>query len=210
MEIVQATEEHLDRYADQFTDLVWATGPASYGYQFDGRELFDLMVKAAWRVPGTLYSYDCTMLALDGDDLLGLELGFLGPELAPRKKALGGLWGPMIESGEVMMDRLSLLAERAYQCKYLNAVIPSSVYYICALAVEEPLRGTGIGTKLVRHAIERSKGAGLRGLHLDVLSDAAAVGFYRSLGMHCLAQVVAPIPHEHGVPMEMRMALDFS
>ena len=210
MEIVQATEEHLDRYADQFTNLIWETGPSSYGYQFDGRELFDLMVQAAWRVPGTLYSYDRTTIALDGDELLGLELGYNGPEFAPRKKALGGLWGPMIESGEVTMDRLNLLAERAYQCKYLNAVIPSSVYYICALAVEEPLRGKGIGTKLVHHAIERSKRAGLRGLHLDVLSDADAVGFYRSLGMHCLAEVVAPIPHEHGVPMEMRMALNFS
>ena len=80
------------------------------------------------------------------------------------------------------MDRLNLLAERAYQCKYLNAVIPSSVYYICALAVEEPLRGKGIGKQLVDHAIERSKGAGMRGLHLDVLSDADAVGFYGYLG----------------------------
>jgi GNAT superfamily N-acetyltransferase len=210
MEIVQATEEHVDRYADRFTDLVWETGPASYGYQFDGRELFDLMLHAAWRVPGTLYSYDRTTLALDGDELLGLEVGYVGPEFGPRKKALGGLWGPMLESGEVTMDRLNLLAERAYQCKYLNAVIPSSVYYICALAVEEPLRGKGIGTKLVHHAIERSKQAGLRGLHLDVLSDADAVGFYRGLDMHCLARTEAPIPYQYGVPMEMRMALDYS
>lgn len=59
------------------------------------------------------------------------------------------------------------------------------------------------------NAIEAARGAGLRGLHLDVLSDNPAVGFYRARGMVCLAEAVAPEPLRQGVPMEMRTALEF-
>ena len=61
----------------------------------------------------------------------------------------------------------------------------------------------------MQRAIDDSKSEGLRGLHLDVLSGTPAVHFYNSLGMECLAETVAPIPHQHGIPMEMRMSLDF-
>ena len=208
MEIVQATEAHTERYADEFADLLYATGPVTYEYQFDGRDLCDQVVKASWVTPGTLFAYDGTTLALDGDELLGIEVGFHAPEFGPRKKALAPLWPALIEAGEVSDERLARIAEHTYQCSYLNVAIPSSVYYIHALAVKESQRRRGIGVKLMQNAIEKGTRAGLRALHLDVLSDNPAVEFYRSLGMECLVETTAPVPLQHGIPMEMRMALN--
>ncbi len=210
MEIIQATEAHTERYADEFADLLYATGPVTYEYQFDGRDLCDEIVKASWRVPGTLFGYDGTRLALDGDELLGIEVGFHAPEFQHRKKALAPLWSPLIEAGGVSSERLGRIAERTYQCGYLNVAIPSSVYYIHALAVKEDHRREGIGAELMRNAIDLGLGAGLRALHLDVLSDNPAVEFYRSLGMECLVETVAPVPRQNGIPMEMRMAMNLT
>ena len=48
MELVEATEAHVPRYADEFAALVHATGPVTYDYQFLRRELFDEIVKRSW------------------------------------------------------------------------------------------------------------------------------------------------------------------
>ena len=34
--------------------------------------------------------------------------------------------------------------------------------------------------------------------------------YHRAMGFECLVETVAPIPLDNGVPMEMRMAVDFS
>jgi ribosomal protein S18 acetylase RimI-like enzyme len=209
MEIVNATEAHLAPYADQIADLFHATGPASYDYQFGARDLFDKLINASWASPATLFAYDETTLALDGDELLGIEVGFQGPGFKQRKKALNPLWVQMIESGEVRPEELAGLGERAYLCSYLNPSIPQNVYYIHALSVKEQYRGKQIGARLLANAMEKAKAAGFRGLHLDVLSDNPAVDFYQSMGLKCLVETVAPIPFERGVPMELRMAVDF-
>lgn len=209
MDIVQATEAHVERYAGDIADLAHATGAVTYDYQFGGRALFDRMVEASWRTSGTLFAFDATRLALDGDTLLGIEIGFPGPEFAARKKTLAPLWEPMLEAGEVTREQLATIGERTYLASYLNVAIPRNVFYIHALAVDERRRGGGIGKALVNHAMDLGRAAGLRGLHLDVLSGTPAVEFYRALGLRCLAETVAPVPHAHGVPMEMRMAVDF-
>ena len=209
MEIIQATEAHSENWADEVADLVWASGPTTYDYQFGGREYYDEIVKASWRIPGTLFSYDCTTIAVEGDELIAIEIGFRGPEFAQRKKTLPPLWAPLIESGRVTREKLAEIGRAAYLCSYLNVAIPSAVYYVHALAVQESRRGQGIGKQLMQGALDGAKSAGLRGLHLDVLSGTPAVGFYYSLGMECLTETVAPIPLQNGIPMEMRMSLDF-
>ncbi len=209
MKILKATEAHIAAYTGQIADLFHATGPASYDYQFVGRGLFDKLLKASWPAPGTLFAYDETTLALNGDELLGIEVGFQGSGFNERKKALNPLWAKMIESGEVGPEELAGLGERAYLCNYLNPSIPQNVYYIHALSVKEQYRGKQIGAKLLVNAMDKAKSAGFRGLHLDVLSDNPAVNFYQSMGLKRLVETVAPIPFQHGVPMELRMAIDF-
>ena len=167
------------------------------------------MVKSSWATPGTLFAYDETSLAFDGSELVGILVRFHGPEFLQRRKALPPLWKPMIDSGEVKAEELAEIGRRTHLCSYLNAAIPSVVYYIHAVAVKESARGTGIGAALVHHAIQRGRSAGLRGLHLDVLSDNPAVQFYNTMGLNCIVQTIAPEPLSNGVPMEMRMAMMF-
>ncbi len=209
MELVEATEAHVPRYADEFAALVHATGPVTYDYQFLRRELFDEIVKRSWAMAGTLFAYDETTLALDGDELLGMVVRFHGPAFIQRRKALAPIWQPLIEDGVLQPEELAEIGKRTHLCSYLNAAIPSVVYYIHAIAVKPDQRGRGVGAKLVHHAMERGKQAGLRGLHLDVLSDNPAVEVYRAMGLECIVETVAPVPLANGVPMEMRMAMMF-
>ena len=148
MEIIQATEAHSENWADEVADLVWASGPTTYDYQFGGREYYDEIVKASWGTPGTLFSYDCTTIAVEGDELIAIEIGFRGPEFAQRKKTLPPLWAPLIESGRVTREKLAEIGRAAYLCSYLNVSIPSAVYYVHALAVQESRRGQGIGKQV--------------------------------------------------------------
>jgi len=208
VKIIHASQVNFSQYTDAFADLMHATGPVTYDYQFNGRALFDHIVKLSWRMPGTLFAYDGTTLALEGDKLVGIEVGFHGPEFATRKKALGALWPEIIEAGHVTTEELGLIAERTFQCSYLNAAIPKNVYYTHALSVDETRRGKGIGAKLIRNALAEGRRASLRALHLDVLSDNPAVDFYKALDFQCLVESTAPIPLQHGIPMEMRMSID--
>ena len=208
MEIVTVDREQAAQFADEVVELAHNTGPASYDYQFGSRPVFDRLVGDSWLAAGTLFGYDETTLALDGDDVLGIEIGFAGPEFERRKKMLRPLWPPIIEDGVATADDLAELGQRTYLASYLNAVIPASAYYIHALSVRPDLHGQGIGAALMKDAIERAADEGYRVVHLDVLSDNPAVKFYEAFGFEVLAQTVAPIPHNHGVPMEQRMSLD--
>ena len=88
MHIVEATEAHVAPHANEFAELIHATGPVTYDYQFLRRELFDALIKTSWATPGTLFAYDETSLAFEGDELLGILVRFHGPEFLRRRKAL--------------------------------------------------------------------------------------------------------------------------
>ena len=208
MEIVTVDRDRAAQFTDGVVELAHNTGPSTYDYQFSSRPVFDRLVGDSWLTAGTLFGYDETTLALDGDDLLGIEIGFAGPEFERRKKTLRPLWPPVIEDGIVTADELAEIGRRSYLASYLNVVIPASAYYVHALSVRPDLHGQGIGAALMKDAIERAADEGYRVVHLDVLSDNPAVKFYEAFGFEVLAQTVAPIPHSHGVPMEQRMSLD--
>ena len=208
MEIVTVDGERAARLAGEVVELAHATGPSTYDYQFGSRAVFDRLVGDSWLTAGTLFGYDETRLALDGNDLLGIEIGYAGPEFERRKKTLRPLWRPILDDGVVTPDELADLGRRTYLASYLNVVIPASAYYIHALSVRPDRHGQGIGAALMKDAIERATAEGYRVLHLDVLSDNPAVKFYEAFGFEVLAETVTPIPHSHGIPMEQRMSLD--
>ena len=208
MEIVTVDSDRAARFTDGVVELAHSTGPSTYDYQFGTRAAFDRLVGDSWLAKGTLYGYDVSRLALDGDDLLGIEIGFAGPEFDRRKKTLRPLWHSILDDGVVTASELTDIGRRSYLASYLNVVIPSSAYYVHALAVRPDLHGQGIGAALLKDAIERATDEGYRVVHLDVLSDNPAVKFYEAFGFEALAQTITPIPHSHGVPMEQRMSLD--
>ncbi|MEM9041860.1 MAG: GNAT family N-acetyltransferase [Actinomycetota bacterium] len=212
MDIIRSTEADARTHIDQIPDLIYATGPASYGYQFGSRTVFDPLVRASWMVPHTLFGHDAAALALDGGELLGVELGFISPGFRERADALAQVWPTIGEYAELDARDQALLTglgTRVHECSWLNPTIPSDTYYVFALSVVDEHRGEGVGAALLRHALDQARSNGASGLQLDVLSDNPAVDFYRAHGLEVLVESKAPIPFSNGVPIELRMGVRF-
>lgn len=198
----------IERIAPMIPDLIRATGPVSYGYQFGEGDLLDRLVAASWRTPQTLFSAGCTTAAFDGDDLLGIELGFAGPDFYGFKVNLAALAPDLMAAGTVTYEELASLLERAEKASYLNAHVPDDVYYLHALSTPVRQRGRGAGRALLEAAISRARTQGCRELQLDVLADNPAVGFYQAMGLRILSEARSPeLSRDHGFPAEYRMAV---
>lgn len=201
-------QDQADRIAPLIPDLIRATGPVSYGYQFGAGSLLDRLVAASWSTPDTLFCAACTTAVFDGGDLLGIELGFAGPSFYAFKANLAALAPDLMADGKVTYEELSGLLERAEKASYLNAHVPDDVYYLHALSAPERHRGKGAGRALLEAAVERARGAGFRELQLDVLADNPAVGFYQAMGLRILSEARSPdLSRDHGFPAEYRMAV---
>lgn len=208
IQLSKASPDDAARFAPLIAGLIRATGPVSYGYQFGGGGLLERMVAASWNTPDTLFAASATTIVTDGDELLGLELGFAGPNFYVFKDNLVSLARDLIGQGVVSFEELKGLAARAEQASYLNAHVPEDVYYLHALSTPERHRGKGVGRQLLRAAIARAKADGYRELQLDVLADNPAVGFYQANGLRILTETRSPdLSRDHGFPSEYRMAV---
>lgn len=203
---------HAKRFAGRIADFVHATGPVSYDYQFGpDRRLLDLVVAASWNTAGTLYAADNAALALAGDDLAGIEIGFHGPDFIRFRDNLGGVATRLIGENTVTADEFAGLLARAARAAWLNPAMPDRGYYILALATTPASRGTGVGAALLRHAVTRARDAGHRSVHLDVLADNPAVAFYRAHGFQIAAETSVPdLVRDHAFPSEYRMVLELT
>ena len=180
----------------------------SYDYHFPRRAIFDEMVGRSWLVEGTLFAAEATRLALDGEELLGIEIGFHGPEFRERQATLAPLWQGMLDDGIANQTDVELVLERSDHAQWLNPMVHSGVHYVHALSVKPEARGKRVGMALLSHAMRTASAAGFKKLQLDVLSDNPAVNFYQSMGLELLVESRAPKPQEHGVPPEWRMGID--
>ena len=143
-----------------------------------------------------------------GEELLGIEIGFAGPNFYAFKANLAALAPDLIARGEVSYEELVGLTVRAGQASYLNAHIPDDVYYLHALSAFPQHRGKGVGKRLLEAAIARARAAGHRELQLDVLADNPAVGFYQAMGLQILAEIRSPeLSRAPGFPSELRMGI---
>ena len=201
--------DEIGRFASLIPGLIRATGPVSYDYQFGTDGLLERLVTASWTTPDTLFAAACTTAAVSEDgELLGIELGFEGPNFYAFKSNLAALAPGLIERGEVTYEQLVGLTQRAAKASYLNAHVPEDVYYLHALSAFPQHRGKGVGKALLAAAIARARKAGYRELQLDVLADNPAVGFYRANGLSVLAEIRSPeLTRDHGFPAEYRMAV---
>ena len=210
MEIVKVSEPLADKYASDIPDLAYATGPISYDYHFGTRSLFDTAVLTSWKTAGTLFGWDATYFAMEGEDVLGFLVTFHAPEFRERIAALAPAWGTLIANGDVSEAELGGLLERSEYARWLNPETRPGIQYIHAIAVKPEHRGKQIGVKLINQAIDLARQNGHGALELDVLSDNPAVNFYQSMGLEILAETRAPKPMEFGVPPEYRMGIRLS
>lgn len=209
IEIGSASSKKTSHFGPLIAELVHATGPVSYDYQFGSdRRLLNAIVTASWKTPETLFAGATSTIATAGDDLVGVEIGFEGPKFYSYKANLGHLAGPLLESGAVSFEELGDLVARAEKASYLNAHVPEGVYYLHALSVFPQFRGKKAGARLLEAALDRARKAGYGALQLDVLADNPAVQFYRAFGLEVLAETVSPeLSRDHGFPAELRMAI---
>ncbi len=209
LEIVEAATQGMAAADPHISDLIYATGPISYGYQFGvDRVVFDALVAASWQVADTLFAATGTRLALLGGELAGIEIGFRGSDFYPFKANLAGVATPLIASGQIPYELLDGVIERADKASYLNPHVPGDVYYLHALSVLEKFRGAKVGVSLLDDAKRRAKAAGYRELQLDVLADNPAVGFYLAQGLQVVVETTsAELTRDHGFPSELRMAI---
>jgi ribosomal protein S18 acetylase RimI-like enzyme len=190
----------------RITELVWSTGAVSYDYIFGGRARFDRFVGCSWESPGTYFGHSEATVAVRDGEVVGVEIGFDGARNYRTRANVGPVAASLMTEGTLDATDLTGVIERADKASYLNPYVPDHAYYVLALAVVPAVRGSGVGARLLRHALERGRRLGCRELHLDVLSDNPAVAFYRAHGLVTMAETIAPGPcRAHGIPMEMRM-----
>jgi GNAT superfamily N-acetyltransferase len=203
VQLVPGTVEHRSAIAD----LVWSTGPSSYSYIFGERGRFDAFIESSWLTPATYFGHTEATVAMCDGRVAGVEIGFAGHRNYETKDNLAVVSADLVAKGLVTSDDLVRILTRADKASYLNPFVPGHAYYVLALAVVPGMRGTGLGARLLANAMEKGRAAGCRELHLDVLSDNDAVGFYRARGLETAVESIAPEPHACGVPMEMRMTM---
>ena len=209
LRIVDAVSVERTSIDQLVADLGHATGPVSYNYQFGAdRRLFDLLVRASWQMPETLFAAATSRIALYDDEPCGIEIGFEGANFYSYKTNLATAAYPMVERGEIALEDLMSLGARTAQASYLNAHIPDNVYYIHALSVLPRFRGRRVGVRLMEAAIERACKGGFSEVQLDILSDNPAIDFYRAMGLCVVVETTSPIlTGDHGFPSEFRMAI---
>ena len=210
MQFVQADEQLARQFAADIPQLVHATGPVSYDYHFPKREIFDALVTHSWQTPGTLFAAEATRLAIDGDNLLGIEIGFHGIEYRDRIAALNPAWGELMAAGIATEADISEVIENSDRASWLNPVIHEGTYYVHALSVKPEARGKRVGMQLLSNTMDTARQQNFGKLQLDVLSDNPAVNFYQSMGLTLLVESRAPIPQQHGVPPEWRMGISLT
>jgi ribosomal protein S18 acetylase RimI-like enzyme len=194
-------------HSGAIAELVWSTGPSSYSYIFGDRRRFDAFLERSWLTPDTYFGHTEATVALCDGRVAGVEIGFTGGRNYDTKDNLAVVSAELVARGLVDADDLSGILARADKASYLNPFVPRHAYYVLALAVVPAMRGSGLGAKLLANAMGKGAAAGCRELHLDVLSDNDAVGFYRARGLETACETIAPEPHRAGVPMEMRMTI---
>lgn len=209
IEIVSASSGETSYLSPLVSDLVHATGPVSYDYQFGAdRRLLDALVAASWDTPETLFAAATSRLALANGELAGIEIGFEGPKFYSYKANLAPLAGPLLERGIVTFEELAALVARAEKASYLNPHVPDGTYYLHALSVFPRFRGQRVGARLLEDALNRARQAGFGELQLDVLADNPAVDFYRSFGLRIVVETISPeLTRDHKFPAELRMAI---
>jgi ribosomal protein S18 acetylase RimI-like enzyme len=196
------------RVAPLAAELIRDTGPVSYDFQFGAGDLLARVVEMSWPEPETLYAAANATVAMDGEALIGMELGFAGEKFYSGRAKLAALAPAMISKNRATFDELIALATRAEEAGYLNAYVPDDAYYIFALTTVSFHRRRGAGGALLRDAIARARAAGYREVQLDVLADNPAVAFYIAHGFEVRSEVRVPrLCRDHALPSELRMAL---
>ena len=142
-----------------------------------GRRACGILAEAYTR-PDNEYSFQNVVFAEDGARIVGMAAAFSAEQRRgfsdrPLRQAAG--------FPAVRMAVLSVLFAPLF--RLLNTV-PEDGFYLLALAVDDGMRGRGVGSLLIDHVEERAKGCGSRCMCLDVAAkNSGARRLYERRGM---------------------------
>ncbi len=191
----------LSHYKNSIIALLYQTGEEIYNYQFFSKSNIDLIVSKSWNLTGSLFGADRATVAMDGDNLIGLEIGFPGKCFRKRQLAMKPIWNKLNKK------ELNIISHRTRHCRYLTPAISSSAYYVLCLSVAKNCQSKGIGKMLLKNVIKKANLLNLGKIQLDVISTYKAVSFYQHMGLQCLVETTSPQAKQNGVPTMFRMSI---
>jgi len=181
--------------------LIYDTDPHLFAYMLgNDYETALKFFEAEWKQEHSLFSFSLCKIAVSGETLLGIELGY-DLEIQTDLKPDTGITG----AGEINPEVLPILVEVASYLPYLMPPIPEDVYYIAHLSILPEVRGRGLGTRLLMNAFDSAREQGYRQCQLDVASDNRSVSFYRRMGMELISETRVIQFEANGVPTHYRM-----
>ena len=86
-DIVQVTSGGVDKFAGDLAGLRYAAGPVTQDWQFLVRAVFDRIAEDSRRIAGSQSAFEACRLAVEGDELLGLQVVSQVPEFKLRNIA---------------------------------------------------------------------------------------------------------------------------
>lgn len=191
--------------AEDAAPFIFETGPAVFRYLFDGGDqMFADFRAEQWRRGDGLFSYRHAHVVRDGEQLVGLDLGWDFETRMTEFEATARI------AAEVLPTDIL----KAYQARYAGYVryitpdIPFDAYYVQFLSVAADRHGQGLGRTLLQGAFDRARAAGQRELHLDVYASNPAVGFYKAMGMELRVETRVPFLEAEGIENHYRMVFE--
>ena len=132
-----ATQQHAKIAAT----LMYDTDPHLFAYLLgNDSETALTFLEAEWEQERSLHSFSLCRMAVSGETLLGIELGF-DLKTQTYVKPHTGIAG----AGKINPEVLPSLIEVASYLPYLLPPIPEDAYYIAHLALMPEVRGRGLG-----------------------------------------------------------------
>ena len=183
--------------------LIFDTSHEMLVFMFGDRHTAEqALARLSRRVSGH-FAYRHATLALRGDEVLGLELGYDAAQLE-RQALPGALW-LLLSTPPRLWWHLARTVGRVVD-GYVPKPSPDA-YYINNLGVVPKCRGQGIGEALLKQVLARSAAAGYAAVELDVTRpNAGAIRFYRRQGFVEVSESGSrALETRYGLPWLVRM-----
>ena len=182
--------------------LIFDTDPHIFSFLHGhDRARADQHLAYQWQQAQGLFSHRFARLAVDGEALGGLALGFMTEEQ-------GAAAGPFFEQAQAVLDPegLGALARWVQEGRYVLPAVPAQVFYLQNLAVLPSLRGRGLGQCLLEDVFRRAKEAGAEAVHLDLYAGNPAQALYERAGFKVLVETRVPALVPEGIDLHLHMA----
>lgn len=152
---------------------------------------FDTVIAEAYSTPGHDMSYETVVFAERSSQIVGMASGYTSQQHERSTDE------PLRRAAGHRMMRMTVFSVLGRGMKRFIKTVPDGDYYLLAVAVDDELRGSGIGTTLLDHSEEAARASGCARIVLDVAeNNPGARQLYERRGM----RLEATSPSILGIP----------